>query len=217
MKKRILNFALTLTLLSGDLCAGRSVSVTKNDLTVTVRSLSSRESKTLFGRDLLTSRIYPICLSIRNQKDIPVSFSIKDVQVLGANVLTTASIQSSIASMYVAGCVFLIICFPISFLMYYGTKWLTEQLAMVAEHGFTNDMVTIQPGEVFETFAFPEYRSPETVYLKDANGKRLCDENGKELPGTRPPFVAPTFIDTVVTCSTSTAWFNVSFELSAPV
>lgn len=219
MNKRILSFALTLTFLISDLCAGSSVSATKNDLTVTVRSLSSRESKTLFGRDLLASRIYPIKLCVENWKNAPVSVSIKDIQVRDAHVLTTASIQSSIASMYAVGCVcaFTIILIPLSFLMHYSIKDLTEQLSMVAEHSFTNDTVIIQPGGAFETFAFPEYKSPETVYLRDANGKRLCDEHGKELPGTTPPFVAPTCIDTVVTCSTSTAWFSVSFELSAPV
>ncbi|MCC7414464.1 MAG: hypothetical protein IT346_00020 [Epsilonproteobacteria bacterium] len=219
MNNRILNFALALTLLSSDLFAGSSVSAMKNDLSVTVRSLSSQESKRLFGRNLHSERIYPIKLCVENLKKEPVDISIKDLKVKGVNVLTTAKIRAAISAMSAVGFGFAltVVLLPLSFLAHYSIKRLTEQLSMVAQHGFTNDMVTIQPGEVFETFAFPEYKLPETEYLRDASGNRLCDENGKELPGTTPPFVAPTCIDTVVTCAMSTAWFNVSFELSAPV
>ena len=217
MNYHLLKLALSITLFANNLYASNPVSETKNDITVAVQVLSSRECKTLFGQDMRSSRMYPIRLFLRNQSNSPISVSIREVQVRGANIVTKASIQSSISTMYIAGCVFLFIFFPFTFLIHYSIKHLTELLSIVAKHGFTDQMVIIQPGALFETFAFPEYRLPETEYARDANGNRLLDEHGKELPGKTPPFVAPQFVETAVTFSTSTAWFNFTIELSAPV
>jgi len=218
MNRNLLKLALTITLLANNLYAGNTVSQSKNGITVSVRSLSSQECKKTFGKDLHSNRIYPICFSIHNEKKAPAHVSVKSIQVLEADILTANSINVSIGKWSLGTLFLTIVFFPFGLLSMYYVDYLKELLPIVEKWSMTDKTSVIIPsGEPFEAFVFPEFKSPETEYPKDKNGNRLRDENGKELPGKTPPFIAPEFVDATVTFATDTAWFRFTLEFSVPV
>lgn len=188
-------------------------------ITVTAQAVSATECKKLFGKDLHSNRIYPIRLTFYNDQKIPARISFKDIQIAGAKVLTKQSIQSSIAAIQATSliCCMTFVLIPFGVLAPNSIPFLTDLLALVERFTLGDQAVIIQPGQSYETWIFPEYSAPETEYLKDEQGKRLCDENGKELPGQTPSFIAPNSIEAGITLLSDTSQYTSSFVFNIPV
>lgn len=170
--------------------AGKSARQTTYGITVTAQVMSCQEGEVTFGQDVRTSRIYPIRLSLCNEKSLPVRVSIESVHVSLADVLTVKSLKSSIsASSMVAG-VATVVLFPLGLFAVWHQNKLTELLSIVEKFSM-DQAVIIQPGDSYQTYVFPQFPRPPAEYLKDEQGNRLRDAQGKLLRAKRPAFVAP--------------------------
>lgn len=219
MYNRLLPFVAAAVLLVPNLYSHQPVKSASIGVTVTAEAVSATECKELFGKDLRVHRIYPIRFTLHNVQNVPVCVSLKDIQVTGAKLLTKQSIQASIAAIQATSliCCITVVLIPFGVLAQNSIPHLTELLTLVERFTLGDQTVTIQPGNEYETFVFPEYDAPKTEYPRDEQGNRLLDEKGKELPGKTAAFVAPSSIEVGISLVSSTRRCTPSFVFNIPV
>ena len=194
--------------------AGTSASQTIQGITVTAQIMSCRDGEVTFGQDVRTSRIYPIRLSLRNEKSLPVSVSMESIHVSLADVLTVKSLTSSISASSMVARVATVVLFPFGLFAVWHQNKLAEFLSIVEKFSM-DQTVIIQPGDSYQTYVFPQLPRPPVEHLKDEQGNRLRDAHGKELPTKRPAFVAPEALEVTINfvVDKSPCRFAVSFSL----